>query len=473
MDWKTDLDPLVRSVDLDVGQCAKVALSDGTEASVRLIDLAEERDDLRNAVRRAVVDVEVNGERAQIVSATYHLPVVVGGVQIDCPVTGGHVTKEGGNRWGLQSDARLRLWPAGSPWIRPGTFGYPVNQRWFATNTQMANEPCFVDGVERPGATRIYYHDGLDFGGAEGLVDVLATSDGLVISAGEEQIPGHDDAGKPKYDSVCIQDRRGWYERYVHLRSIDPAMVPGQVVRMGQRVGALGKEGSSGGWSHLHFSVRKRQPSGLWGTEEAYAFAWQAYREQYAPQLVAHARPHKLLWSGDSTVLDASLSWSADGAPLTCEWTFTDGTKATGQQIERTYEKPGVFSETLKVTDAAGRVDYDFAVVEVADREQPERLAAGIHPACFPTFGIKPGDPVTFKVRSFGMPTSPEVWDFGDGSDPVSVQSDGNAEVYAPDGYAETVHSFKRLGDYIVTVRRTNQHDFESTGRLFVRVDDA
>jgi len=470
MPWEPNLDPLVRSVELNVGESQSVCLSDGSEATVRLIDLAEERDDLRNAVRRAVVTIDVNGERAEIVSATYHLPVNVGGVQVDCPVTGGHVSEGGGNRWGLKSDARLRFWPADSPWIRPGTFAYPVHQRWFATNTQMANEPCFVDGVERPGATRVYYHDGLDFGGAEGLVDVLAASDGLVVAVGEQRLAGHDNAGKTRYETVCIQDGRGWYQFYVHLQSIDPAMVLGQVIRKGQRVGALGKEGSSGGWSHLHFAVKKLQPSGLWGTEEAYAFAWQAYRAQYSPVLVAHARPHKLLWSGDSTVLDASLSWSADGRPLTYEWTFTDGTTATGPQVERRYDQPGVFSEILKVTDDAGRADYDFAVVQVADREQPERLAAGIHPAYFPTLGIQPGDPVTFKVRSFATTRGAEVWDFGDGSDPVSVQSDGNAEVYAPDGYAQTVHRFQAAGDYIVTVRRENEYGFESTGRLFVRV---
>ncbi len=472
MEWETDLDPLVRSIELNVGDSQSVRLSDGSQAEVSVIGLTEKRDDLRNAVREARVTVEVNGERAEIVSATYHLPVKVGGVQMDCPVTGGHIIEDR-NRWGLKADVRLRFWPKGSPWIRPGTFGYPVNQRWFATNTQMANEPCFVDGVERPGATRVYYHDGLDFGGAERLVDVLAASDGLVIADGEERLPGHEDAGKPKYDTVCIQDRRGWYQYYVHLQSVDPAVHPGETVRKGQRVGALGKEGSSGGWSHLHFSVKKRQPSGLWGTEEAYAFAWQAYQGEQDPELIAHARPHRLLWSGGSTTLDASLSWSAGEKPLTYEWTFTDGTRATGPVVERAYPEPGVFSEVLKVTDTKGNVDYDFAVVQVADRDDPERLAAGIHPAYFPTFDIRPGDPVTFKVRSFGQPPGPETWDFGDGSDPVQVESDGNAEVYAPDGYAVTEHAFAEPGDYIVSVRRTNNHGFESTGRLFVRVQGA
>ena len=87
------------------------------------------------------------------------------------------------NAWALEKDARLRLWPAGSPWIEPGTFSYPVRQRWFASDTQMANEPVYVDGAELPGKTDIYYHYGLDFGGAEGLVEVVAATDGLVVSA--------------------------------------------------------------------------------------------------------------------------------------------------------------------------------------------------------------------------------------------------------------------------------------------------
>jgi hypothetical protein len=43
--------------------------------------------------------------------------------------------------WGLDKGARLRLWPAGSPWTAPGTFAYSTKQRWFAGTTQLANEP--------------------------------------------------------------------------------------------------------------------------------------------------------------------------------------------------------------------------------------------------------------------------------------------------------------------------------------------
>lgn len=59
-----------------------------------------------------------------------------------------------------------------------------------------------------------------------------------------------------------VLDDRGWYYRYSHLFTIDDAIQPGARVRMGQRLGLLGKEGASGGWAHLHFGIKSRQPSG-------------------------------------------------------------------------------------------------------------------------------------------------------------------------------------------------------------------
>ena len=88
-----------------------------------------------------------------------------------------------------------------------------------------------------------------------------------------------------------------------------------------------------------------------------------------------------------------------------------------------------------------------------------------------PTFGIRPGDPVTFKVRSFGTTVGSETWDFGDGSPPVTVKSDGNVKVHAPDGYAVTVHRYRQPGHYVAAVRRSNQHGFEALGHVDVRVE--
>ncbi len=468
------LTPLVRTVDLSIGETATVEQSDQSKARVRLLGIKEQLDKVSGAVRRAEAKVEVNGTVATLVAATYHLPRKVGGVQIDCTVTKGYHAKGKPGAWGMRKDARLRLWPAGSPWIAPDSFVYPAKQKWFATDTQMANDPVYVDGGERPGKTSIYYHTGLDIGGSEGLVEIVSAVDALVVSAAGETLAEHkrDTPVGPRYDVVYLLDDRGWYYRNSHLKTIDPNIKPGVRVKKGQRLGTLGKEGGSGGWTHLHFEVKSRQPSGEWGTQEGYAFLWQAYLAEQKPKVIAVARPHHLLWTGESVTLDGSKSWAA-GKIARYEWTFGDGTMATGKRVKRTYAKPGRHSEILKVTDTAGNVAYDFAVVVVYDRRHPDRHITTVHPNYYPSLDVRTGDPVTFKVRSFISGQSREgheTWNFGDGSPPLNVRSDGNATKLDPKGYAETVHHFKKPGDYVVQARRTNEFGVVATGHVWVHV---
>jgi hypothetical protein len=393
--------------------------------------------------------------------------------QVDCPITQGHVGNSSeGNAWGLLKAARLRLWPAKSPWLEPGTFVYPLRQRWFASHTQMANEPSFVDGGEAPSNKKIYYHYGLDSGGAEGMVDVIAAAAGRVISSGTNRLAGYEDSPvKPRYDVVYLLDERGWYYRYSHLQTIHPAMQPGATVSQGEKVGVLGKEGGSGGWSHLHFDITSRQPSGLWGIEEGYAFLWEAYQREHKPKLIAVARPHHFVFAGDKVVLDGAKSWSAAGTITRYHWTFTDGTSASGSTVERTYRRSGEYSEVLKITDSKGQVAYDFATVLVIDKEAPERLPPTLHAAYVPTWDIRPGQPVTFKVRSFRTTFGKETWDFGDGTAQVTTQSDGNIDQHAKDGYAVVQHRFAKPGHYLVRVERTNEHQQRAVTHLHVQVD--
>ncbi len=490
---KPVIEPLLRVVDLRVGQEATVELCDGTNARVKLLDLDEKRDSLRNAVRQGVVTVEVNGHKVTFTSATYHLPITVGDVQIDCALTKGCL--ENGDHWGLDADARLRLWPAGSPWIRPGTFTYPVNQKWFASGTLMANE---IGDDERPADKSIYYHWGLDMGGAEKLVDVVAATDGVVVSArgkviepGDLPAPVH-----PRYDVVYLRDGRGWYYRYSHLDSIDATIRPGVRVEQGDKIGVLGKEGASGGWSHLHFDIVTPQPSGRWGVCEGYAFLWQAYHQEHPTPLEAVARPHQLVWTGEPVTLDGTRSWCAKGQEHIAryEWTLSGAGKGdaallperpegcfaqkscvpfSGPTVERRYARAGTYSEILKITDDEGRVDYDFALVQVVDREAPDQQAPRVHAAYWPTLAIKPGDEVTFKVRSFRVEPDEghEQWDFGDGSPPVKTQSPGNADAHAEDGYAITTHRYERPGDYLVSVQRANRRGEIGMDHLHVTVE--
>ena len=467
------LEPLVRVVDVNLGQSQEVALSNGKRVTVKLLDLQETRDSLRDAVREARVLVEVDGQQVSLTSANYELPRTVAGVRIDCPITKGYLTNCSSEAWGLAADARFRLWPAGSPLMNPGTFVYPAKQRWFASSTQMANEPCYVDAGERPQNRKIYYHYGLDFGGAEGLIEVVAATAGLVVSARTEKLPGYEDTPvAPRYDVIYVLDARGWYYRYSHLFSIDDTIRPGATVQTGQRLGLLGKEGGSGGWSHLHFDIFCRQPSGKWGCQEAYAFVWEAYQRQYQPQLVAVARPHHIAWTGQRVVLDGSRSWSETGKISRYEWTFTDGSQAEGERIERVYDRPGYYSEVLKVTDAAGRNDYDFAIVHVHDRQHPEQFPPTIHAVYAPTLGLKPGDEVTFKVRTFATTDGEETWSFGDGSPVAKTRSDGNVKQLAKDGYAVITHRYAQPGHYLVRVERSDRLGQRAVGYVQVRVGE-
>lgn len=466
--------PLDSVVDLNIGESQQVMLSDGSTVRVKLLGLEEKRDSLRDAVRVARVKVTVDGKPATLISANYNLPITVGSAQIDCPITKGCNSNSGDDSWGLEKDARLRLWPADSPWAQPGTFGYPLKARWFASGTQMSNEPCFVDGGEKPSNKKIYYHDGLDFGGCEGMAEVVAAANGLVVSSAKETLPGYEDAPvRPRADVVYVLDDRGWYYRYSHLCEIDPAMRPGATVKIGQRVGVLGKEGASGGWAHLHFSIKARQPSGKWGTVEAYAFAWEAYVRQYTPKVIAVARPHHLIWAGEEATLDGTKSWSAAGKVVRYDWTFTDGSTAASPTVTRRYTRPGTYSEILKVTDANGAVAYDFAVVQVLDKANPNLLTPSIQAAYAPSLDVKAGKPVTFKVRSFRTTYGEEKWDFGDGTAPVTVKSDGCVKALAKDGFAVTEHCFAKPGDYIVRVERTNERGEKAITHLWLTVGPA
>jgi murein DD-endopeptidase MepM/ murein hydrolase activator NlpD len=474
-------EPPFRTLDLDRGEVQEVELRD-RKVRVKLLQVREERDSLRSAVRRASIDVEVDGTAVTISSGNYHLPVTAAGVQIDCPVTKGYYANHDPfeDSWGLVKDARVRLWPVDSPWLLPGTFVYPVKQRWFAGSTQIGNEPSYVDGGDNPPARRpIYYHAGNDLGGCEGMVDVVSACDGVVASAGGKAMDEYADAPfyKPRgdYDYVYVVDARGWFYRYAHLQSIDPAIRPGERVKAGQKIGVLGKEGSSGGWAHLHFDIKARQPSGQWGVQDAYPFLWEAYRREHQPKIIAVARPHHLAAVGETVRLDGSRSWSEAGPIARYDWTFGDAGSARGATVERTYDRPGSYSEILKVTDAAGRVDYDFAVVQVLDKDPAKRLPPTIHAAYAPTSDIRPGDPVTFKVRTFRTPQGAggdETWDFGDGSDRVTVHSGGSAKEHDPNGYAQTTHRFQRPGHHVVRVDGRGAEGMTAAGHLHVRVDE-
>lgn len=461
------LAPLVRTVDMDTGETTQVQLHDGSTATVELLAVEAVKDAVMDAVRDVNVTVRINGEERTINSGNYHLPVSVGGVQIDSPVTLDYMERTNIDWWALEKDARLRLWPAGSPYIWPGTFVYPVDQEWLSSLTQYSNEP--VRGSPRPDG-EIYYHAGLDLGGAEDMVEIYAATDGVVVSARGEVLLGEpQEPINERYDVVYIRDARGWYYRYSHFDSIHPDLQVGQRVRAGHKLGMLGKEGGSGGWSHLHFHIMSKQPSGRWGVQEGYAFLWQAYLRQYEPSVLAVARPHTVVPAGEATTLSAGKSWSKSDIQ-SYEWTLSDGSVRSGREVEQTYDSPGMYSEIVKVTDSQGNYDYDFATVLVFEEGSSyENRPPRIHAAYYPTTDITAGDKVFFQVRARETTEGYDVWNFDDGSAPVTVKSNIDPDNHAGVGYATTSHRFEEEGDYLVKVHRKTPEGTATT-HLHVKV---
>jgi hypothetical protein len=464
--------PLFETFDLDVGET--VTSRSGEE--VTLVSVDEPKGEVWGEISRPVVTVSVDGNEVILVAGMYRLPVSIpgrgGGVQIDCPITGGLRDNSHIDHWALEKDARLRVWPGNSPWIAPGTFGYPLKQRWFASHTAFSNEPV----APRPDG-RLYYHAGLDLGGCEGLTEVIAATDALIVSVGNKILPGHEPTKgspvNPRYDVLYLLDDRGWYYRYSHLHSFDQALRPGMRVKLGQRLGLLGKEGGSGGWTHLHFEAKSRQPSGRWGTQDAYAFLWQGYRAIHDPELIAVARPGHICFEGDSVTHDGSRSWAQEGEIERYRWQFSDGSTADGASVRKRYDVAGSYRETLTITDSEGQTDVSFVRVQVFRRGEGGTVAPPrVHATYHPTFGIRAGESITFQVRSFGTTHGEETWDFGDGSEPVTTRSDGNVEQLAKDGYAVVEHVYKKPGDYLVHVWRRDEKGILAEDRLFVRVGE-
>jgi murein DD-endopeptidase MepM/ murein hydrolase activator NlpD len=461
--------------ELYVGESKEIELINGEKVNLELLEINILRDSPRSAIRAAQVKIAVNGEVVSIGSGNYNLPVTVGSIKIDCPLIKEHTVsnyyRHGG---GLNGDARFRLWPEDSPYIQPGTFSYPLKQVWFASRMQSQNELAGLGWAENLQSTPIGYHPTHDFGGAEGMDEIIAAAGGLVVSSNNEVLEGYEDLpGDVRPDVIWIVDGRGWYYRYSHLDSIEPDIVPGARIGIGELLGLMGKQGGSGGWVHLHFGVHYKEPgSSVWEVEDAYPYLWEAYVEKYKPALVAVARPRLLAWTGEDVILNGTKSISLTGDIVSYEWVYTDGAKAYGAVQKRKYDEAGEYSEILKVTDSNGNVDYDFAYIQVYDKEDPEKPVPTIHPVFYPSLNIRPGNPVTFLVRTFGSSTGEEVWDFGDGSEKVIVNSGVVQRESQNEGeYAKTVHSFSRAGQYVVRVERTSEHGLTAIGHLHVVVN--
>src|SRR5262249_44091702 len=138
-----------------------------------------------------------------------------------------------------------------------------------------------------------------------------------------------------------------------------------------------------------------------------------------------------------------SFAGTASGgtAPLSYRWDFGDGSSASGTLTpSHTYADNGTYTAILNVTDAAGLVAQDTAVVTVAN-VAPTASAGGPYHAT-------PGSAVSFSGRATDPSTVDTAagfsyaWDFGDGTT-------GSG--------ATPSHTYAAAGTYIATLKVTDK----------------
>jgi murein DD-endopeptidase MepM/ murein hydrolase activator NlpD len=476
---------------LDVNESKTITLYDGTNVTIKLLDIIYDRDEVRKAVRSAKLKLSVDGEEKWIEAGNYNLPVHFKTVKIDCPIAKAYL--DNGNfphgMWRLLGkEVKLRVWPVNSK-INPNNMVcYPIDQKWLSANTTAGLEPVEIDhdNLIPNDQEKIYYHWGFDFAGVKGVTPALAGGDGVVIAAGKKgyEEPDPNDSEyfkdepffnvsdkisklpKPRFDRIFVRMENGWIYRYSHLQRIDVQL--GDTVKAGQVIGALGNRWSD--FAHIHFEVWSidEDDNNNYTLELGYPYLWESYVDTYKPKIIAIARPHKYITVGDSVTLDGLKSVSFEGKIVKYEWTFHDGTTATGASVTKQYNKPGYFSETLKITDDKGNVEYDFVHVTVVYKDKPNHKYGYTCVSYYPTFNIKAGDELTFKGRFFNINEGEDHWDFGDGTPIQTTHS--NPDGYSATGYVELKHTYKKPGHYFVTFDRTVNNGMTTTTNLSIFV---
>lgn len=233
--------------ELDIGQTGEIRLVNGETVTLTLLDIEETRSDVRDIISEVRLRIKVDGEEAELTCGTYNLPVLVGRVKIDCPAVKNYLFNSMRDHWKLTKDARFRLWPVDSPYLREGTFDYPLKQRWMANFTHSGNEPSPRGWGVRFDWKGIYYHEGHDIGGADGMDQVVSATDGRVVSIRNQSLDGFEDLPiGGREDRLIIVGEQNWIYFYSHLYSTNPSLKPGDSVKKGQELGLLGRRGVAG-----------------------------------------------------------------------------------------------------------------------------------------------------------------------------------------------------------------------------------
>lgn len=153
--------------------------------------------------------------------------------------------------------------------------------------------------------------------------------------------------------------------------------------------------------------------------------------------------------------VDASASTDPDDDALSYQWSFGDGSFATGVIASHTYNNSGQFTIELTVTDATGRQAAAFQTVTV----EPD---TGGPTASFTASPSSGGTPLTVAFNASAS-TDPDgvivsyAWSFGDGSTATGVSP---------------LHTYDAEGSYVATLTVTDDDAQSDTATMTIVVID-
>jgi PKD repeat protein len=150
-----------------------------------------------------------------------------------------------------------------------------------------------------------------------------------------------------------------------------------------------------------------------------------------------------------TTTLDGSGSTDAEGGIASYQWTFGDGTSGSGQAVQHTYQAPGSFTATLKVTDARGASSTASTVIQVAAAQLKSIRVAAITLTVVNSSAGKYGKATVAITDEAGSPISGATVT-GSWSGPVTGVSTGTTD--AGGGATLVSKRAKRAGTVVFTV---------------------
>jgi len=138
-DWSKALNDAIgkysqqKIICLDANEEYQFRLKDGLHRSITMISVEEHRDSVIGKVRRAEVNVEVNGRLLHLVCAPYEMPIEIEGIRIQADTTSGWLS--------IPKRVQFSIWDASDPIVRTNRFGFPIRDYLlFSHGMQSYNE---------------------------------------------------------------------------------------------------------------------------------------------------------------------------------------------------------------------------------------------------------------------------------------------------------------------------------------------